>query len=224
MKSAIHERARTRIFLTVVMCVATALCGCSSDQSIGWGQMVEATRMAFSNHSSVTLQEAAAIPYATLGVRIGDGPQQIVISASDVPSQRLWTSAGRIALITDHGRITRTSGLGRDLNGLQFESKIEAPITTRPKAVKWVADFWDIGIYAVPVSCEDTPTAIEKITILGSSIETERIDETCFCPQLNWNFVNTYWVDSSGNVWKSIQYIRPDFAPLEIEVLRPSAS
>ena len=218
MKSEIPRKSALFLVTAVVL---MALSDCSSDQSVGWSDIVQAAKAVMAPPSSVTLQDAAKIPFATIGVRLGEGPQQILIMASDVPTQRLWTSPAHVAVVTDQGRVVRTSGFGQDLSWLEFDGPHKNPVLNKSQLVKWIVDFSDIRVYSTAVFCADSPIGEEVVTLLGSKIKTERIQEICSCQTLNWNFTNSYWIDDTGTVWKSIQNIHPDSPPLEIELLRP---
>src|SRR5438045_7358616 len=99
--------------------VVSAACGlivsaCSSDSSTDWGELSGMVSQVFTGGggAGVTLQQAAAIPYATIGVRIdGSAEGMLALATSNPGDERLWTSSARIALLTRAGRIVRTAGL-----------------------------------------------------------------------------------------------------------------
>ncbi|MBL6613017.1 MAG: YjbF family lipoprotein [Reyranella sp.] len=172
----------------------------------------------------MTLTEASAIPYATLGVSVGGGPEQIVLLATDAHDERLWTSGTRFAVTTRHGRVVATAGLDKNLTAISNPS-FDIGNWASPRRVSWNADFADVGVYGVPVECNDAPAGEERITILGAELDTVRVMESCECPTLNWSFQNTYWVGPASNrVWRSIQHIHPRAGSIEIELLRPPQS
>ena len=124
---------------------------------------------------SITLEQAAAVPYASMGIRLGDGPQVMIVLAGDTSGQNLWTSAAKFAITTKEGRIVRTGGFDKNLGGL-------APLNDdRDKdgsgTVRWQADFPDLSLYSVSIICQDRPAGDETIIILGSDIHTRRIEE-----------------------------------------------
>lgn len=170
----------------------------------------------------VTLEQAATVPYASLGVRIGDSNELMLILASDENGKQLWTSSARIAITTQNGRIVDVAGLPHDLHISQIR---QGPLgQDGARAIKWLADFPNLGLYSVPIACRDTPGGDDTIVILGQNIHTRRIDETCASrsEQLDWTFHNRFWTDpASGLVWRSIQHVNPKIDPLEIEILRP---
>lgn len=171
----------------------------------------------------ISLNEAAAIPYASIGVRLGDSNQILLVLATNEGGQQLWTSGARVSILMHDGRIVRTGGLGHNLGSLQALHIASQGGTTH---VRWTADFPELSLYSVPISCVQTLRDDEVISILGKDIRTRRIEERCQAKsdQLDWGFTDTFWRDSDNSfVWKSVQHVNPKLAPLEIEILRPPA-
>ncbi len=207
---------------------ALAAAGCTSFDQSDYGQLFHYARRAWSGGGdTVELQQAAAVPYASIAIRIGDGPQQMLLLASDAGGNRLWTSSSHIVVATHDGRIVRTVGLTRNLSGLTFAPLAagqSSGFAVQP-AQTLLADFSDLNTYSVPIICHAHAVGARTITILGQSIRTDRVNEDCRSQALNWSFVNSYWLDpASGLVWRSIQHIHPDFATVVIETLRPPQS
>lgn len=179
--------------------------------------------------SQVTLQEASAIPYASLGVRIDGGAEFLIVLATDAPHSRLWAAGKSIALQTDDGRIVRTSGLAHNLSGISGDvgvpiSPLDA-LKQRGSKRTLLYDFADLNAYSIKTACSTTRLGHENIRILGKTIPTQRVEESCRADALRWSFVNTYWMgEKSGMVWKSIQYVHPRLGPVATEILRPPES
>ncbi|MDE2135350.1 MAG: YjbF family lipoprotein [Alphaproteobacteria bacterium] len=215
------RRVRRAAPLIVAVC---ALAGCST---IGGGDVASLyaiTKSIWSDGGRVTLEQAAAVPYASMGVRLGDSPEAMIILAGDAGGQRLWTSAAGVAIMTNDGRIVRTSGFEHNLGG--YESRVGAPGENGVQVVRWQADFTDLNLYSVLITCRDRPVGDETIVILGKSIRTRHVVESCAsdASRLDWSFENTYWTDPvSGLVWRSIQHVHPQLDAIETEILRPPA-
>ncbi|HEY0282764.1 MAG TPA: YjbF family lipoprotein [Rhizomicrobium sp.] len=170
----------------------------------------------------VTLEEAAAVPYASMGVRLGNSPQAMIILAGDSDGQRLWTSGAGVAIMTRAGRIVRTAGFPYNLGG--YGPGTNSVDKDGVRSLHWQADFPDLKLYSVPIVCRERPARNETIVILGKDIHTQRVDESCTSEggSLDWSFGNTFWIDpSSGLVWRSIQHIHPQLDSIETEILRP---
>ncbi len=97
---------------------------------------------------SVTLQEAASVPYASIGVRLGGSNETMLVLASEVRGRQLWTSAQRIALVMEGGRLVRTAGLKGNLCG----SQLRVPSAENVGPFTWLADFPDLSLYGVPIT------------------------------------------------------------------------
>jgi hypothetical protein len=172
----------------------------------------------------VTLEEAAATPYASIGVQLGGSSEIMLVLATSGDRELLWTSSSRIAITTSAGRVIRTSGLEHNLGNLVLlERKTGDNGAT---TVHWLADWPDLNAFSVPVACESRPAGDETITILGKPIHTRRVDENCRAEarKFTWTFKNVYWTDpDSGLVWRSIQNVSPKLDELKLEILRPPA-
>lgn len=210
-------------YVIASLVAATFLGGCSSRGSGDWHMLLQVASRSWSeSDDSVSLEAAEAIPYASLGFRIGSAPEQILVLATDSASDRLWTSAAHVAITTRNGLIVRTAGLQFNLSGYGGGGG-KFPLQAASGARSWLADFADIGKFGVQITCSDKPVSHETIEILGKSIEATQIAEACVSSQLDWSFVNRYWVNSAtGRVWRSIQFVHPNLGPIEIEILRPT--
>lgn len=205
------------------------LAACSSsgpsDYSQYWEMMKQSVSGTFGK-SSITLQQAAGIPYASMGWRLNGGPQNIIVLASDNGGEQMWTSAARVVLVTKSGRIKRTVGLSHDIAALEprntedFMSPAAAAKSPHPQ--QYSADFPDAGFYGAQIKCRATSKGARAITILEQRVATIRIEEACSSPALRWSFTNVYWTDpQTGFVWRSRQTIHPAGDTLETEIFRP---
>ena len=213
-----------------ILCCALLAAGCSSESS-DWGLMYDAAKNAVigSEISSISLQQAGAIPYASMGVRLDNGPQVLIVMVDDAPHARLWTAGKVIAVQTNDGRIVRTSGFASNLSGVSSGvtgvpvSTLDAMHTAPERTLFY--DFADMNAYSVQVVCHTVSRGPESVTILGKEIPTNRIEESCRADALDWSFTNVFWVGvKSGIVWKSLQHIHPRLGEVSTEILRPPQS
>lgn len=208
---------------------ALLLSGCNSTGDSNYQQVwrvMRASVKASFGDQKVTRDQAAAVPYASMGWRLGTGPQGLIVLATDNGGARLWTSASRIVLVTRDGRLVRSVGLPHDLGGLN--PKNAAPMPAPAEALKApfrstrMADYADMGQYGVQIDCQSHAVARQTITILGHAIPTAVVDEDCYSPSLRWRFSDRYWVDpDDGTVWRGRQHIHPHEDVLETELFRP---
>ncbi len=214
---AVYRKA----LLPCVWLLASTLGGCRSGGNTDLRSEAAIIRLSIAPPQQVTIKQAAAIPYATIGIRLGNGPQAIATLATDDGGQRLWASGQKVMIVTTRsGQIQRTVGLQNNLTWLMPSGSTEA--NPAAKRSVWSADFADLGVYAAPIQCDEIAAAHVQISILGNRIATRRTNVRCVAPQLNWSFQNAYWTDlQTGLVWRSIQHIHPKLDPIEIETLRP---
>jgi Group 4 capsule polysaccharide lipoprotein gfcB, YjbF len=206
------------------------LAGCSSGDSgnTNYSQFYElakqSAKASFGN-VRVTRDQAASIPYASLGYSLDGGNQMLLVLATDSGGELLWTGPSHAVIVTRDGRIVRTVGLGRDLAGLTMRNAfapspsaaIQAPFSTTR-----LEDFPELGIYGAMVSCRAHLAGRQKIDILGQPVATNRVDEACQSQKPAWSFVDSYWVDpDNGLVWRSRQHIHPKGGEIETETFRP---
>jgi hypothetical protein len=218
-----------RIGIGITGALALLVAGCSSQNGgiTDWSRVVGMMGDQFGPTPAITLDEAAAVPFASLGMRIGDGQQQMIVLAADSNGERLWTSKAKVAVTTRRGRVVRSAGLPRNIDTVEFRG--EDPILDVAKGgpsretIRY-SDFWDLNRYSIPLRCVAVSRGPEAVVILGKSIATVRVDESCESSDIDWTFTDSFWVGSSGMVWKSIQHYHPDYDPIELEVLRPPAS
>src|SRR6202008_3436431 len=103
--------------------LAIAVAGCSSAGSgnTNYSQFYKMMRQSLSasfGNVRVTRDQAAAIPYASMGYALDGGNQIMLVLATDSGGEMLWTSAAHIVIVTRQGRIVRTLGFGHDLSSL----------------------------------------------------------------------------------------------------------
>lgn len=211
--------------------LAVALAGCSSagsgntNYSQFYTMMRQSVSASFGN-VRVTREQAAAVPYASMGYSLDGGNQIMLVLATDSGGEMLWTSAAHIVIVTRQGRIVRTVGLGHDLSSLTTRNTgilpapsaaIQAPFTSTR-----LEDFPELGLYGISVSCRAHLVGRQSIKILGQPVATFRVDEACRSDKLEWSFTDSFWVDGdSGLVWRSSQHVHPKGGLVETEIFRP---
>jgi hypothetical protein len=201
--------------------------GCSSEQSV-WRQYFQLIRQGVSGgfgSSTVSRDQAASIPYASLGYRVDGGGQALLVLATDTNGEQLWTAASHVVLLTRDGRILRSVGLPHNRTMMpqagavlpSLHDALKAPVrSTR------LVDWPDLGTYSVPLSCLATARGSQLISILGTNLVTTRVDETCQSANPRWSFTDNYWLDAdTGFVWRSTQHLHPAGSTVQIDILRP---
>lgn len=205
--------------------------GCASDSlSLLGATLPRFGASANRNGYPLTDAQIKAIPYASMGVRIGKSQGVVTILASVDGARQHWASADRVVLITEHGRLVKTIGLPRDLLTTRFtefdplsdaargnrstEANISRIIDLRPK-----------DDFSVPIESRCAVMAEESLTILGETRRVLRVRERMVVRKWRWSTENLYWCDeSTGRIWKSKQQFCPDVPAITLEVLRPAAA
>jgi len=214
---------------SAALALLLASCGSASSGNTNYSQFYKLMRQSVSasfGNVRVTREQAAAVPYASMGYALDGGNQIMLVLATDSGGEMLWTSAAHVVIVTRQGRIVRTVGLGHDLSSLTTRNSgtlpapsaaIQAPFTSTR-----LEDFPELGLYGISVSCRAHLVGRQSIKILGQAIATFRIDEACQSDRLEWSFTDSFWVDSdSGLVWRSSQHVHPKGGLVETEIFRP---
>ena len=103
------------------LALVLASCGSASSGNTNYSQFYQLMRQSVSasfGNVRVTREQAAAVPYASMGYALDGGNQIMLVLATDSGGEMLWTSAAHVVIVTRQGRIVRTVGLGHDLSGL----------------------------------------------------------------------------------------------------------
>jgi hypothetical protein len=205
--------------------------GCSSTNSgnSSYAQFFQIVRQSWAasfGKIRVTREQAAAIPYASLGYTIDGGNQDLLVLATNSGGDLLWTSAAHVVIVTRDGRIIRSVGLGRDVSNVtsRDERGLPSPGTAgqAPFSSTRLEDFPDLGLYGVRLSCRAQLAGRQNIKILGQPIATIRVDESCSSRNPDWSFTDNFWLDKdSGFIWRSRQHVHPKGTQVEIEIFRP---
>ena len=173
----------------------------------------------------ITRDQAAAVPYATMGMALGGGPQGLLVLGSITAEQADWFAGERVFVATRRGQIVRTLGLPYDLGALHIEPAAgETPAragTILPQD-RVAFDFPDLGIFGAIAQCSAKDAGADTVEILGAALPTRHIVQHCDVPVLSWRFDNDFWEDlGTGQIWRSSQHIHPKSPPVTLVVLRP---
>jgi len=173
--------------------------------------------------ASIARDDAARVPYASIGVRVDSGPQILLVLATATGPDLLWTSGAQVAIVTRGGRILKTAGFRENLGATWFQVSDPLARAMMPgeKSLRFV-DLPGQNAYSMPIESSYAAEVPETIVILGASLQTMRVAEENHCTQRNWNFQNLFWLDPENRfIWRSSQTLTPKGPVLEIEVLRP---
>lgn len=219
---------RTAWCLAALSLSLTGGCSSAGSGNTNYFQFYEILKSSFAatmGKVRVTREQAAAVPYASMGYRLDGGNQQMLVLATDNNGEQLWTSPSHVVIVTRDGRITRTLGLPHDLAAITSPggfppppvAALRAPFTSTRQA-----DFPELGLYGVALSCRARLVGHQRIEILGQAIATNRVEESCQSQTAGWTFTDIYWLDAdTGLAWRSRQHTHPKGGIVEIEIFRP---
>lgn len=194
----------------------------SNSDSVVMGQLLFHAIIGIGSSSSVPRARVAAVPYATLGVRLGSSDESMFVLATKAGGDLVWRGGPQLAITTRNGRIVRTAGFVHNLSGFQPNVRPSSSAGENPKGVTYLYDFADQSRYGIAVSCTIQNLGPERITVIGASVDTTHLAEDCTAPQLGWSFRNEFWRDATGIDWKSKQFVVPELDAFTLEVLRRS--
>lgn len=213
--------------------LASGAAGCASNS----GSVVDLFSSSISaksrspNDYPLSTEQIQSMPYATLGVRIGDFPRAVTVLATIDGADLQWVSADQSSFYTRNGRLVRSRGLDRDLGATRWLTPAGDPIAGFGKGGELPAP----GIYreidlkhadeaAVAVESRYRLGRDETLTVLGREHLLRRIDEVAVVPAWRWKAHNSFWVDpQTGVVWRSVQQYCPEMPPIELALLKPPA-
>ena len=211
------------------LALMAAACSSGNSGNTNYAQFFKLMRQSLSagfGKTRITREQAAAIPYASLGYTLDGGNQGLLVLATDSGGDLLWTSAAHVVIVTRDGRIVRTVGLGKDLSNLTSQDQSGLPpvaaAVRAPFFSMRLEDFPDLSLYGVRLSCRATLAGRQSVKILGQLIATLRVEEACTSRNPDWSFTDSYWVDKDdGFVWRSRQHVHPKGMLVETEIFRP---
>ncbi|HEX4160442.1 MAG TPA: YjbF family lipoprotein [Rhizomicrobium sp.] len=192
----------------------------SNSNSAIMGQLLFHAITGIGSSSSVPRTRVAAVPYATLGVRLGSSDESMFVLATSTGGDLVWRGGPQLAITTRNGRIVRTAGFVHNLSGFQTDVRSGSEGSEGLGGKTYLYDFADQSRFGIAVSCTAQDLGSERITIIEVSIATTHFADDCVAPQLGWSFRNEFWRDATGFVWKSKQFVVPELAAFTLETLR----
>jgi group 4 capsule polysaccharide lipoprotein GfcB/YjbF len=171
----------------------------------------------------VTRERIEAIPYSTLGVRVGPASWALMVLTTINDQELEWISADGVKFVTVEGTIVRTRGMPRDLSSTLWSGGQAPPQFADPSALaqgkqqsRSLSFQPDLEGW-VPVVSQISARGTENVDLFGESktlaVYRERLD----FPTWRWSAENRYWVDEKNNVRKSVQRYCPEVPPITLE-------
>ncbi|RJT23356.1 YjbF family lipoprotein [Buttiauxella izardii] len=170
----------------------------------------------------LTHDEIQNMRYASQYMRINNGPQIFVVLAYDENGQQKWVTQDRSMIVTEHGRIVKTTGLGDNLQ--QVTNLASDPLINANQIIdgaSWTRQMaWTEHKQVRMATARSTFTwdGTDTLKIAESTTPVRVLDEEITADGKSWH--NRFWIDSEGHIRQSKQYLGPDYWPVNTILLK----
>ncbi|RPH25598.1 YjbF family lipoprotein [Buttiauxella warmboldiae] len=160
--------------------------------------------------------------YASQYMRINNGPQIFVVLAYDENGQQKWVTQDRATIVTEHGRIVKTTGLGDNLQ--QVTNLAGDPLLHANQIIDgagWTRQMaWTEHQQVRMATARSTFTwdGTDTLNVAESATPVRVLDEEITVDGKSWH--NRFWIDSEGHIRQSKQYLGPDYWPVDTILLK----
>jgi hypothetical protein len=197
------------------------LAGCGNSRNPNLSAAVDLARKFFSDRA-FTDADVERVPFASIGVRVGDAPEAMVVLATVDGDNLTWIAADQSIIVTRHGRIVRYRSGDVDVVTAPGSDDPVADGTVADGTCMRLLDFPKVQLYSVPAQSTLAATGQARVTLLHGEILTRGFTETGISHPLAWEFENHFYLDADNKrVWQSNQNVTPQLPPIKIRVLRP---
>ncbi|TNV16412.1 YjbF family lipoprotein [Buttiauxella sp. B2] len=160
--------------------------------------------------------------YASQYMRINNGPQIFVVLAYDENGQQKWVTQDRAMIVTEHGRIVKTMGLGDNIEQVtNLANDPLAKVSQIIDGVSWTRQIAWTEHQQVRMTTAHSTFAWDgndTLKIAGSTTPVRVLEEEVTASGKTWH--NRFWIDSEGQVRQSKQYIGPEYWPVTTILLK----
>lgn len=169
----------------------------------------------------ITAEIIERIPYASLLIKIGNGPEGLMILESIVDTNSIWVSADDIYLLKRNGKVVQTKGLPNNLDEILYSVDFSNLLKVDTEQIyTYYASFSEPKINNLKLKAKFFIHDKKLFDLLRKKISLTLIEEHITSEDLGWEFINKYWVDDNAYVWKSEQFISPKIPKLFIEITK----
>jgi len=178
---------------------------------------------------TVTPEQVANLPYASLYARINDGPHIFVVLGYNENGQQKWVTQDQAMLVTQHGRLVKTLGLPSnlaDVSNLAQDPLADALHLQNgaswTRMVQWREQENVRAATAISTFQRGDDTVLD---IAGERVPCRVWHETVRMESLGAEWQNTFWIDNrDGTVLQANQMLAADAFPIAITLLKPAKS
>ena len=164
----------------------------------------------FGSENVLDLEYIKRIPYASMIVRIGNGPSGLMILESKSDDKLTWVSADGVYLVIRQGRIIQSQGLTNNLDEItgSIPSWDTKTVLAQEEFITYHS-FGDPDFKNLKVISNYSTLATQIVDLKLNSLQLTMIEEKINASKVGWKTKNIYWLDEKGFVRKSSQNISP---------------
>lgn len=170
----------------------------------------------------LTNDDIQSMRYASQYMSVNNGPQIFVVLAYDENGQQKWVTQDRAMVVTEHGRIVKTTGLGDNLQ--QVTNLASDPLVKANQivdGVSWTRQMaWTEHQQVRMATAQSTFTwdGTDTLKIADSTTPVRVLDEEVTASGKTWH--NRFLIDAEGQIRQSKQTIGPDYWPITTILLK----
>ncbi|WP_217550101.1 YjbF family lipoprotein [Pantoea sp. GbtcB22] len=178
---------------------------------------------------TVTNEQVANLPYASLYARINEGPRIFVVLGYNENGQQKWITQDKAMLVMQHGRLIKTLGLPSNL--ADVSNLVQDPLADAlhlqnsaswTRVVQWREQDKVRAATAVSRFERGDDTVLD---IAGERVPCRVWHETVRMENVGAEWQNTFWIDNrDGTVLQANQMLVADAFPVETTILKPAKS
>ena len=216
----------TKRFILLILIFLT---GCSNfnanNIAPGYVQAYQAIKNAVRGYENTTITRELIdnIPYASSVISIGNGPIGLMILESIKGNESVWITADEIYFVIKKGKIVETKGLSNNLSNLLLPSYFEDSDLrqiSQQETLNFYYSYDEPELIDLEVKVNYTNMGLHLVNILGDEKELILVKEKISNDYIGWQAENKYWIDDTGYVWKSQQYISPKLPIINYEITK----
>ena len=207
----------TSIFLILTSCAALDV----NRIAPGYAEAYKAIKLnVFGYNNEIDPDLISNIPFASMVVKIGKGPNALMILESVNNNEYTWVSADGVYLVIKDGRIVKTLGLPNNLfTRLDPKLNWDERIRLDKESISYLS-FQNPTLNNLTVSSTFTVNEYQDIDLTFGKKNLRLIEEYIESELIAWKASNDYWLDADDFIWKSTQHISPKLPPIHYEVTK----
>lgn len=215
----------TRILISLLALSVLASCGSSgggmTGMAIGAARgLIGPREQPTDLRQTLTPEVLASLPGSVMLIELPQRDVQAgVIRVTQNGSNVTWAAQDGVTVAFDSGVVSATRGLGSDLMSADLSDVVRAVYGGGGTAVR-VHRYLDgeDQAFARSLVCQYQSAPGQTATVLNGSYTATLVQETCSSTDLTVK--NSYWIDASGVMRKSRQWVGPDIGYMVTERLK----